>query len=287
MHASPGSTSAYDADSMPAPSIPPSIAGSSAPRSAMAQVASDLSRSREKLAEAEKSNSELRRKIAEMSTKLVQAKAQALSMQNRKRDRSESPSGPASAEDGPSPGKKPKGQPREGRGAFAFLHQEAPFDEMSPPSPPRASYSASSNEKRPSEREALRARKEKFRQLVPNAIQRRALALDSIAVGYKILHEIEPGFDNLSLAHCASIAREEAAIVSKWTPMTCARHHDKVLAALKINFWSKKEAWFEQPFLADPSKTAKYWVKVLKCRAVAWEHKQKLKPKGRNSAKIA
>ena len=46
--------------------------------------------------------------------------------------------------------------------------------------------------------------------------------------------------------------------------------HKPVLAALKLVYPNKVDAWFKKPFLRDPAGAAKYWSKVLVRRSEIW-----------------
>ena len=86
--------------------------------------------------------------------------------------------------------------------------------------------------------------------------------LQSILCAYKA-KQVIPGSDELPFDLCALIVKEEADAVEKWSKRTCSEFHEPVIAALKLVYPNKVDAWFEKPFLCSPTGAAKYWSKVL------------------------
>ena len=93
--------------------------------------------------------------------------------------------------------------------------------------------------------------------------------LHSLLCAYKA-KQVIPGSTELPFDLCALMCKEEAEAVEKWSRKTCAEFHKPVLAALKLVYPNKVDAWFKKPFLRDPAGAAKYWSKVLVRRSEIW-----------------
>ena len=93
--------------------------------------------------------------------------------------------------------------------------------------------------------------------------------LQSILCAYKA-KQVIPGSDELPFDLCALIVKEEADAVEKWSKRTCSEFHEPVIAALKLVYPNKVDAWFKKPFLCSPTGAAMYWAKVLIRRSEIW-----------------
>ena len=94
--------------------------------------------------------------------------------------------------------------------------------------------------------------------------------LHSILCAYKA-KQIIPGSTELPFDLCASMCKEEADNVKKWSPDTCATYHKALISALKLVYPNKVKSWFDKPFLRNPTSTAVYWARVLTRRSEIWQ----------------
>ena len=103
--------------------------------------------------------------------------------------------------------------------------------------------------------------------------------LHSILCAYKDKSnkEVDPRDESneITFEVCAELCEEETAETAKWSQSEIVNRHPMIISALKLVYKDKNRKWFEQAFLKSPKGAQKYWIKVLKRRAVIWRESHK------------